>query len=198
MQLLRLRWGRVVEDLIFEDTLKLDARAERRGDGAARAGGCAMRLLHRLIRWLGHRRWFAAAGRRFGAPLDRALYRATRGRITSTAGAAPVMLLTTTGRRSGQRRTTPVMYLRDGDRFVVTSENFGQQRPAAWPLNLVADPRATRAGGGRCRALPARLLADDEADRYWPRLVEVWPAHETYLARSGSRHTFVLEPVRDS
>ena len=123
-----------------------------------------MRLLHRFIRWLGHRRWFAAAGRRFGAPLDRALYRATRGRLTSTAGAAPVMLLTTTGRRSGQRRTTPVMYLRDGDRFVVTSENFGQERPAAWPLNLVADPRATVQVGADVVPCRARLLDDAEAD----------------------------------
>ena len=154
-----------------------------------------MRLLHRLIRRLGHLRWFAAAGRRFGAPLDRFLYRATRGRITSTAGAAPVMLLTTTGRRSGSARTTPMMYLRDGDRFVVTSENFGQQRPAAWPLNLLADARATVQVGGDVVPCRARLLDDAEADAYWPRLVEVWPAHESYLARSGQRRMFVLEPA---
>jgi len=154
-----------------------------------------MRLLHRLIRWLGHRRWFAAAGRRFGAPLDRALYRLTRGRLTSTAGAAPVMLLTTTGRRSGRPRTTPVMYVRNGAGFVISSENFGQQRPAAWPLNLIADPRATVRVGSEVMTCRARLLDDAEADVYWPRLVEIWPAHESYLARSGTRHTFVLEPL---
>jgi deazaflavin-dependent oxidoreductase (nitroreductase family) len=148
----------------------------------------------RALRWLGHRRWFAAAGRRFGAPLDRVLYRATRGKVCSTAGVAPVILLTTTGRRSGRERTTPVMYLRDGDRFVVSSENFGQQRSAAWPLNLLADPRATVQIGPQTLACRARLLDEEEADRYWPRLVEVWPAHETYRARSGKRHTFVLEP----
>ena len=153
-----------------------------------------MRALHPFIRWLGHKRWFAAAGRRFGAPLDRMLYRLTRGRITSTAGAAPVMLLTTTGRRSKQPRTTPVMYLRDGERFVVTSENFGQQRPAAWPLNLLSEPRATIQVGAQIMPCRARLLDDAEADVYWPRLVEAWPAHESYLARSGRRHTFVLEP----
>ena len=157
-----------------------------------------MSLVHRIIRWLGHRRWFAAAGRRFGAPLDRFLYRLTRGRVTTTAGAAPVMLLTTTGRRSGRRRTTPVMYVRDGERFVVSSENFGQQRPAAWPLNLAADPRATVQVGGKTVECRGRLLDDGEADRYWPRLVELWPAHESYLARSGRRHTFVLEPSGDS
>jgi deazaflavin-dependent oxidoreductase (nitroreductase family) len=154
-----------------------------------------MSLVHRLIRWLGHRRWFAAAGRRFGAPIDRILYRLTRGRVTTTAGAAPVMLLTTTGRRTREPRTTPVMYVRDGDRYVVSSENFGQRRPAAWPLNLAADPRATVQVGAEVIPCRARLLADSEADAYWPRLVELWPAHESYRARSGERHTFVLEPL---
>jgi F420H(2)-dependent quinone reductase len=86
------------------------------------------------------------------------------------------------------------MYLRDGDRFVVSSENFGQERSAAWPLNLLADPRATVQIGSQTLACRARLLDEEEADHYWPRLVEVWPAHETYRARSGKRHTFVLEP----
>ncbi len=153
-----------------------------------------MSVRGRILRWLGHRRWFATAGRRFGAPLDRALYRVTRGRVTSTAGVAPLILLTTTGRRTGRPRTTPVMYVRDGDRFVVSSENFGQERAAAWPLNLLADPCATVQIGAETVACRARLLDDSEADRYWPRLVEVWPAHETYRSRSGKRHTFVLEP----
>jgi deazaflavin-dependent oxidoreductase (nitroreductase family) len=148
----------------------------------------------RVLRWLGHRRWFAAAGRRFGAPLDRVLYRATRGKVCSTAGVAPVILLTTTGRRTGRARTTPVMFLRDGDRFVVSCENFGQERAAAWPLNLLADPQATVQIGAEVVRCRARLLDDEEADRYWSRLVEVWPAHETYRARSGERHTFLLEP----
>jgi deazaflavin-dependent oxidoreductase (nitroreductase family) len=154
-----------------------------------------MKLLHGLIRWLGHRRWFAALGRRFGAPLDRALYRATRGRVTSTAGAVPVLLLTTTGCRSGRPRTTPLMYLRDGERFVVSSEDFGQQRPASWPANLLAEPNATVQVGAEVVPCRARLLDDAEADGYWPRLVEAWPAHESYRARSGKRRTFVLEPL---
>lgn len=146
-----------------------------------------------LLRWLGHRRWFAAAGRRIGAPMDRFLYRLTRGRLSSTAGVAPLILLTTTGRRTGRERTTPVMFVRDGDRFVVSSENFGQERAAAWPLNLVANPHVTVQHGSEVVRCRARLLDEAEADRYWPMLVEVWPAHETYRARSGQRHTFLLE-----
>ena len=153
-----------------------------------------MSVRARTMRALGKRRWFAAAGRRFGAPLDRMLLRATKGRICTTAGVVPTLLLTTTGRRSGRQRTTPVMYVEDGDRFVVSSEDFGQSRSAAWPLNLVADPRATVQVGAAVIACRARLLDDEEADRYWPKLVREWPAHEAYRARSGKRHTFLLEP----
>ena len=149
------------------------------------------------MRALGKRRWFAAAGRRFGAPLDRVIYRATDGRLASTVGVVPTMLLTTTGRRSGRPRTTPVMYLGDGESFVISSENFGQRRPAAWPLNLAANPHATVQVGSETLACRARLLADDEADCYWGQLVEAWPAHETYRSRSGARKTFILEPLRE-
>src|SRR5947209_771777 len=143
-----------------------------------------MSVRARVIRSLGRRQWFAAAGRRFGAPLDRVLYRATGGRVASTVGVVPTMLLTTIGRRSGRPRTTPVMYIRDGERLVISSENFGQRRPAAWPLNLAANPHAKVQVGAETLACRARLLADDEADSYWPQLVRAWPAHETYRSRS--------------
>jgi deazaflavin-dependent oxidoreductase (nitroreductase family) len=149
----------------------------------------------RAVRWLGHRRWFAAFGRRM-APLDRRLLRATRGRLGLTGVPVyPTLLLTTTGRRTGAARTTPVMYLRDGECFVVTSESFGQSRPAAWPLNLQADPHAVVEIGGESLPCRARRATDAEVERLWPRFVEVWPAHQTYLRRSGVRHTFVLEPA---
>jgi F420H(2)-dependent quinone reductase len=61
-------------------------------------------------------------------------------------------------------------------------------------LNLDAEPRATVQLGSRTMTCVARRLGNAEADRYWDRLVEVWPAHETYLKRSGRRHTFMLTP----
>jgi deazaflavin-dependent oxidoreductase (nitroreductase family) len=154
-----------------------------------------MSAYRRLIRWLGHRRWFTAFAVRFGARLDRVMYRVTRGKLTATGSVAPLMLLTTMGRRTGRERTTPVIYVRDGESFVVSSEEFGQEkRHAAWPRNLDADPRAKVQIGSRVISCHARRLTDEQAERHWPRLVEVWPAHETYLRRSGRRHTFVLEP----
>ena len=150
--------------------------------------------MRRLFFRLGHQRWFATFARRFGGRIDRAAYRLTRGRATVTGSVTPVLLLTTTGRRSGRPRTTPVMYVRDGDGFVISSENYGQQRPAAWPLNLDAHPEATIEVGGRPIACRARRLSDEEADRHWPALLEAWPAHATYRERSGARHTFRLAP----
>lgn len=155
-----------------------------------------MTLHRRLVSRIGHARWAAVAGRRFGSKLDRRLYEKTNGRLTSLGrGEIPVLLLTTTGRRSGKARTTPVIFIRDGESFVVSSENFGQAKPAAWPLNLDAEPRATVRLGSASIPCVARRLSDTEADRYWSRLVEVWPAHETYLKRSGQRHTFMLTPT---
>ena len=154
-----------------------------------------MSIYKRWILWLGHRRWFAVVGRRFGSRLDRWLYRASGGKLTTLGrGATPVLLLTTTGRRSRRERTVPVMYIRDGTSFVISSENFGQRRPAAWPLNLDADPVAKVQVGAEIVSCSARRLSDGEADRHWPRLVQAWPAHATYRRRSGERHTFLLIP----
>jgi deazaflavin-dependent oxidoreductase (nitroreductase family) len=157
-------------------------------------------LFARLLRALGGRPWFAAMGRRL-APVDAWLYRRTKGRIgiTGPGGAVyPTMLLTTTGRRSGQPRTTPVMFVSEGGGLAISCENFGQERAAAWPLNLEADPRAGVQIGGHSARYLARSATADEVERLWPRFVEIWPAHESYLERSGVRKMFILEPSEDS
>lgn len=68
------------------------------------------------------------------------VYRLTRGRLLGRVGRAPVLLLTTTGRKSGQKRTAPVVFLDDGDRLVVIGSDAGNERPPAWSLNLLANP----------------------------------------------------------
>jgi deazaflavin-dependent oxidoreductase (nitroreductase family) len=155
-----------------------------------------LRAYRRLIQRLGHHRWFAATLRAAGARLDRRLYQASGGRIAITGPALfPVLLLTTTGRRSGRPRTTPVIYHRDGERLIVSSENFGQRRPAAWPLNLDAQPHASVQFATTTRSVRARRATTHEIERYWPALLELWPAHHTYHQRSGTRHMFILEPA---
>jgi deazaflavin-dependent oxidoreductase (nitroreductase family) len=155
-----------------------------------------MSAYRRLLQRIGHARWFAAFMRSVGAPADRALYMATRGRLSSSGPRGfPQLLLTTTGRRSGRPRTTPLFYVRDGERLVVTSESFGQRRPAGWPLNLEANPETVVQLGAVRRPYRGRRASDSEADRYWPAFLETWPAHATYRERSGVRKTFILEPA---
>jgi deazaflavin-dependent oxidoreductase (nitroreductase family) len=157
-----------------------------------------MKLMRSLMKRLGHRRWFAALARPVLARMDRLAFWLTRGRFAPTAMVAPVLLLTTTGRRSGKQRTTPVMYVRVTEGFVISSEDIGQERRAAWPLNLEADPGATVRVGRQTWACRARPLNEDEIGHYWEKLVVDWPAHETYRQRSGRRHTFLLEPTVDN
>lgn len=147
----------------------------------------------RFLHWLAHKRWVAFIWRRFGAPVDRVFYEVSRGRL-SVMG-PNVLLLTSTGRRSGKPRTTPVIYVRTDSGFVVSSENYGQQKRAAWPLNLDANPEATVQVGAQRIPCRARRLSDHEAARYWERLLVVLPAHATYLERSGERHAFELESL---
>lgn len=146
------------------------------------------------MRRIGAHPWITAWMRRFGWRVDRRLLHLTGGRFSLNG--PDVLLLQTTGRRSGLPRETPVIYVRDGEGFVVTSEDFGQSRAAGWPLNLSADPAATVTIGRRTIPVRARRLSDAEADAYWERLVEVCPAHEIYWKRSGKRHVFLLAPSR--
>lgn len=153
-----------------------------------------MFALQRIARVLGHRRWFARTAR-FLVPADRLIARLTRGRVVAF-GVMPSLIITTTGRRSGQPRTNPLLYVRDGAGFVVIGSNWGQPHQPAWVLNLLADPAATITVEGRQIAVRARLAGPAERDRLWRLLVTTWPAYQTYLDRADGRELriFRLEP----
>jgi deazaflavin-dependent oxidoreductase (nitroreductase family) len=119
------------------------------------------------------------------SPLRRWLYRRTGGRVSLT-GRAPVLLLTTTGRRAGKARTVPLLYLRDGDRVVICNVNPGFERPNPWVLNLRAQPHAQVQIGRDTIPVRARSVSESELDRYWPRLVKLWPAYQTFYDRGAS------------
>ena len=118
------------------------------------------------------------------------LYRRTGGRVGGRFGGAPVCLLTTTGRRSGQPRTMPLLYLEggpgpgDGDDVVVVASKGGFSQHPQWYLNLLADPEVTVEIGRRRRAMTARVATDDEKAALWPRLVAMYRSYDDYQART--------------
>jgi deazaflavin-dependent oxidoreductase (nitroreductase family) len=85
-------------------------------------------------------------------------------------GGQPVLLLTTTGRRSGRERTTPVQYAEAGDQLVIVASNGGAPTPPAWYLNLLADPHVHVQRGGERLSLRAREATGPERERLWARL----------------------------
>lgn len=132
------------------------------------------------------------AGTRFGSwsiktltPVDRWILTRSHGRYTVLGPVgAPVLLLTTTGAKSGQPRTTPLIYLRDGDSLIVVGSNFGGERHPAWSGNLLAEPKAVVAIGGRRVPVVAQLLVGQQATEAFDKMVEVADTYARYRSRT--------------
>ena len=116
------------------------------------------------------------------------VYRLSGGRLLGRLRTgAPVCLLTTTGRKSGQRRTVPLLYLADGDDLIVVGSQGGAPVHPAWYLNLTSEPTAEVEIGSRRFAVVARRLDDDEVTKVWPRVLAMWPAYDEYRQRTTRR-----------
>lgn len=133
------------------------------------------------------------------APIDRLLHRATKGRMTLPAVLAglPVIMVTTTGRKSGLPRTTPLISVPIGDDLTLLGTNFGQTSTPSWVFNLEADPRATVEYHGVERPVVARPATDVERDHVWKASAGVYGGYEKYQQRISGREVrvFVLEPA---
>ena len=127
--------------------------------------------------------------------LHRVLYRASGGRIGSRIWGLPIVLLTTTGRRSGRRRTVPLCSLPRGESYVVIASYGGLDRPPSWWLNLQRDPHATVQLGRTTRAVVARETTSDERNRLWAEVTAIAPGYLGYERRTSRRiPVVVLEP----
>jgi F420H(2)-dependent quinone reductase len=136
-----------------------------------------------------------ATGLRWVGKLNIPLYRLSGGRVGGRINEAPVLLLTTTGRKSGQKRTAPVVYLTDGDNLVVIGSNAGHSRTPAWSLNLKANPEAEVEVGRERRPVLARVAEGEERDDLWRRHNEQYTGFDEYEARTDRDIAlFVLEP----
>jgi F420H(2)-dependent quinone reductase len=135
-------------------------------------------------------------GLRWAGKLNVPLYRLSGGRIGGKVGRAPVLLLTTTGRKSGQQRTAPVVYLADGADVVVINTNAGNAKVPAWSLNLRANPEAEVELGRKRYKVRARIAEGAERADLWRRHNEQYAGFDEYqrkLDREAS--VVVLEPA---
>lgn len=131
------------------------------------------------------------------------LYRRTGGRLGGTwrIGAGwknpvPICLMEHRGRKSGLVRTTPLVYLTDGDAIVVVASQAGRPEHPQWFHNVVADPEVTVQLGRERRAMRARVAGEDERAELWPRLVDLYADYASY--QSWTERVIpvvVLDPV---
>jgi deazaflavin-dependent oxidoreductase (nitroreductase family) len=96
----------------------------------------------------------------------------------------PVLLLHHVGRRSGEQRVTPLLYLADGEDLVIVASMGGTPKHPAWFHNLTAGPATEVEVGSERRTVTARVAGAEERARLWPRLVEHYPAFARYQART--------------
>jgi deazaflavin-dependent oxidoreductase (nitroreductase family) len=162
-----------------------EANAVQRGLRQLVASGPGSRVAARLL----HR-------------VDGPVFRATRGRhtLSSLVSGLPVVFLTTTGARSGQPRTVPLLGVPTAEGLAVIASNFGQARHPAWYHNLRANPEGELSVDGRRRRFRAVEAEGERRQRIWDEGLKLYPGWTTYERRAKDRRivVFVLEPVDGS
>ena len=134
--------------------------------------------------------------------IDRAFYRLSRGHTIFSAWVSglPVVMLTSTGARTGKPRTVPVLGLPDGDRLVVIASNYGRPSNPGWYHNLHAHPRAVITWQGSSVQVQARELTGEERQLHVTRGLKTYPWWGQYHRRAAPREipVIMLEPLRTS
>ena len=133
------------------------------------------------------------------ATFDRIIHRLSKGRtsLPQVLAGLPVLMVTTTGRKSGSRRTTPLIAVPSGDDLALLGTNFGQSSTPGWVFNLEADDRATVAYRNRSVEVRARPATEAERAAVWERSRGVYGGYDRYQERITGRdiRIFVLEAV---
>jgi deazaflavin-dependent oxidoreductase (nitroreductase family) len=152
-------------------------------------------VLQRLVRWTAATRPMTWLYVRIQQPVDRYVYRKTEGKATLSSWLAglPVIMLTTTGAKTDQRRTVPVLGLLDGEEVVVIASNYGRRRNPAWYHNLCRHPRASVTIEGMTYEVEAHELAEEERERYFQRGAEMYPGFVHYQRWAAGRRIPVIK-----
>ena len=125
------------------------------------------------------------------------LYKATNGRVGHTAPGLPKMLLLDhVGAKSGTKRTSPLLYVTDGENLAIVASKGGYPKNPAWYHNLKAHPDTTVRVGSKTRAVRAREATDEEHPRLWAKAVASYKNFDAYQARTPRKRIpiIVLEP----
>lgn len=155
--------------------------------------GPVARVVHRMAAT----RWFRAIAPYWVPQLDRFLYRLTRGRFMLSQLLTPMLILVTTGRKSGLQRETPLLCLLDPDgSWWVVGSNYAKPQHPAWTANLLANPDAIVRFGRTSTPVRAHLLDADRREAQWPELIAHWPVYDHYTEQSGRElRVFHLVPT---
>jgi deazaflavin-dependent oxidoreductase (nitroreductase family) len=124
-----------------------------------------------------------AIHRAIAAPLDAPIMKATGGRLSFQVGAVPVVVLASTGARSGKRRETPLLYFTDGDDVILTASNYGGTRHPGWYHNLVAHPECELRIGRRGGSFLAHEIEGAERDRLFALAGDLYLGYANYAQR---------------
>ena len=111
-------------------------------------------------------------------------YKLSGGRIGGRIHKADVLLLTTTGRKTGKKRTTPLLYVRDGNRLVIIASNGGRPMDPSWWMNLKRNPIAMVQVKRLKETVYAQRAIGSEKERLWRLMTSVYPAYDNYLKKT--------------
>lgn len=122
-----------------------------------------------------------------------AVYRATKGVIGHRIpGVGPMLLLDHVGAKSGKKRTSPLLYVRDGDDLVIVASKGGHPKHPAWFHNLRANPDTEVQVGSERRRVHARVADEEERERLWPKAVATYGGYHGYQQRTGRKIPLVI------
>jgi deazaflavin-dependent oxidoreductase (nitroreductase family) len=119
-------------------------------------------------------------------------FRARGGQVGGYHASMQLLLLTTTGARTGQRRAVPLTYVPDGDRYIVTAGNAGSDRHPAWYHNLMANPEATVEVGSEAFSAVAVVADEPERGSLYGRFAAVYPVADDYQAQTARQIPVVI------
>ncbi len=132
----------------------------------------------------------------FFVPLHRFLFRLSGGRVLNRLEGGGVLILVAKGRKSGKRRSSPLLYFRfeDSGDLIVVASNYGQDHHPAWYLNIAADPNVLVETSGECFAAEARITQGEERTALFDRVVEANPRFANY--RAGTHRQIPIVALR--